>query len=1304
MRCCSLAVYTWISLVTWQLSAGAAADWPTFRGNAARTGDCDESLSFPLQKAWEIHAEAAPRLAWSSGEGRVIEGKLLEHRVRFDDAFRTVIANGRVYFGSTVDHQLHCVDLATGAPMWTFFTGGAIRLAPTVAEGRVLFGSDDGRVYCLDASTGALLWQRRVAPSDEWLLARGEMISKWPLRTGVLVHNGIAYYGAGIFPHEEVFLEGVSLATGERVWKVDNISAQDAGRNDLSPQGYLLAREDLLFVPSGRSLPAVFDLKSGRLVYKREHSWRSTAGGVVGGTRALLADGQLYTGGPQHFLAMDERTGDVGFGWFEGREMVVQGDQAYVVTGTRLARLDRQAYAVNSRRRHQLELDIENFSRSVRGAGDKEAEIREKLHAATEELKQIANIGIVWSTDTEDDRALLVTRDHVLVGGPRRVTAYHNTDGAKVWSQDLDGDARGIVAVDGGLLVSTDAGTIYRLAKSSPPAAAPTLAAKPSPPQIAPRYVSAAQEVLRNTGVKNGFCLVVGSGDGQFAQALAQQSDLKVYCAEADAAAVAKSRERLQAAGLYGHRVVVHHWDLSEIPYSNYFANLIIPQQVLDHGTLPAELAAITRHLKPVGGVLYLGRPADAGQLDRETLSSWLDAVHFEGPAQARIEQGWATLTRGALPGAGNWSHQYGNPGNTAVSEDQRVKGDLGVLWYGDPGPEDMVNRHEGAVGPLSVNGRLFVQGQWAIKAYDAYNGTHLWTFENPEAVRTGVFENQNPGNLAAGENSLFNFLGDKCYQLDMETGAVQAVHPLPPGKDDGNHQWGYVAVNSGLLIGTATVRKELEAKLRRRGRVTEDATDAIFAIDLATGKHLWTYQGKSISNQTIAIGPDKVCLIDSSITSEQREELLRQDKRELAELTGQAREIAEQRLKQADMRLAVGINSRTGEQLWAHPVDVTDCSDIGIGGGKLTMIYSDGKLVLCGANANGHFWKQFVAGEFQRRRLVVLSAEDGYKLWSKDANYRHRPIVLGGKILAEPWMFDLATGEQITRAHPITGEDVPWSIMRTGHHCGMLTGCESGMIMFRSGYTGFMDLNADEGVQHFAGHRLGCWINAIVANGLVLIPEASVGCVCQFSIESTIVLEPRESRRPWAIYSAVGAQTPVQRLAVNLGAPGDRKDALGNIWFSYPRRRAYQETSLDVKLDLAPQFVKGGEFTSVSETAVTLPGAETPWLYTSAADGLKSIKLPLLGPEDAPALYTVRLHLGDFRTEAQPTRMEVRLHGADDSRVQRLVNLARPAEGAVSPQVVVFKDIRVDRDLSIEFEAQSGQTIVNAIEAIRQE
>ena len=156
--------------------------------------------------------------------------------------------------------------------------------------------------------------------------------------------------------------------------------------------------------------------------------------------------------------------------------------------------------------------------------------------------------------------------------------------------------------------------------------------------------------------------------------------------------------------------------------------------------------------------------------------------------------------------------------------------------------------------------------------------------------------------------------------------------------------------------------------------------------------------------------------------------------------LEGEQRARAEQRLKAQDLRLAVALDAKTGEQVWSEPVDVTDCSEIGIGGGKLTMMYHDNVLILCGANANGHYWKQFLSGEFERRRVVVLSAATGEKVWAKDANYRHRPIVVGHEVIAEPWSYDLYTGEQKMRAHPLTGEETAWKFIRPGHHCGAIS------------------------------------------------------------------------------------------------------------------------------------------------------------------------------------------------------------------------------------------------------------------------
>jgi len=1294
-----------------------AADWPTYRNNNARTAATAEQLQLPLKLHWTYVPPSTPHRAWSGPTGRTVEGHALRDRVRFDDAFHAVVVKDRVYFGSSADHQLHCRDLSTGKPIWSFTTGGPVRLAPAVVDGRVLFGSDDGRAYCLDAKTGKLIWKFRAGPADEWLIARGEMISRWPIRTGVLVDNGTAYFGAGIFPHEDVFLYAVRAADGKVLWKRDNISESDAGRNDLSPQGYLLANETTLFVPSGRSLPAAIDRKTGRLLYKATAAWRSSAGGVVGGTKGLLADGQLYSGGAHHFLPLNQKTGKVGFGYFEGKQMAVAGDDAFVATGTAIARINRKEYAAASLKRHSIEMTIKSLARRLRG-GKKVDAIRKKIDDLRKAIRATAKAGVKWSRKSGLESSVLVAGNLLFVGGEDKVAAFETATGKDAWSMKVDGDVRGLTVANGRLLASTTTGRIYCFAASEPGASATggrrEVEAPKTPVAYAPgspdehRVAAAAEQILKASGVTSGFCLVVGSENGRLAYELATRSKLKIYGIEPDANKVAASRRLLQSSGLYGHRITIHQADLNDIPYSNYFANLIVSESALRTGRLPGEPQRIARHLKPVGGVVCFGNPQGLNEDRRKAIENWFTATKLGKQATTKRQGNWLMLTRGKLPGAGNWTHLYGDAGNTASTEDQRVRGGLGVLWYGDPGPGKMVNRHEGAVGPLAVNGKLFVQGTDTVMAYDAYNGRFLWEFGNKEALRTGVFQNYNPGNLVAGDDSLFVMVKNRCVQLDFETGKVRRIHTLPKNKSKGDHEWGFVAYSNGILYGTATVRKELARRLRRRGRKTNDATDAIFAIDAKTGKHLWTYQGKNISHHTIALGPNRAYFVDATLTPEQRAEFLKQDKTKLKKLTGEARKKAEARLKRQDLRLAVAIDARSGKTVWSKPVDVTDCSKIGTGGGELTLMYQNNVLVFCGANANGHYWRQFLSGEFKQRRLLALNAADGKKLWSRDANYRHRPIIVEDQIIAEPWSFDLYTGEQKTRPHPLTGRNVPWSIIRPGHHCGMLTGCPN-MLMFRSGYTGFYDLDDDSGTRHFAGHRLGCWINAIPANGLVMIPEASAGCVCLFSIAATITMEPRIARRPWTIYSAVGPQTPVKHMHLNLGAPGDRKDARGTVWLAYPRPNPRKTTGLDLKLNFNDVRAAGGGYVSFSERSKSVRSDGTPWIYNSAAVGINRWTISLLGKEDKPAVYTVKLHFAELDETVQPGErlFDVKIQG---KTVLKSLDVVKSAGSADRGIVRSIAGVKVSDDLVLELVPHSKSTdgkhlpILNAVEIIRTE
>ncbi|MEE2938538.1 MAG: PQQ-binding-like beta-propeller repeat protein, partial [Planctomycetota bacterium] len=411
------------------------AEWTSYLNGNDRAGHTSESVVGDLTLAWTRQAPAKPRKAWAGPRSELIEGHEMRHRVDFDAAMQVVISDGRVYYGSSVDHMLYCVDADTGKTIWDFYTEGAIRLAPTLAHGNVYVGSDDGFVYCLNREDGEVVWKMRVGPREDLLLARGEMIARWPVRTGVLIDGDTAYFGAGIFPHENVYLCAVNAHDGSIVWRNDAISQQDAGRNDLSPQGYLLASEDHLFVPSGRSLPVAVSKKTGEIVFKRSYSWRTTAGGVVGGTKAVLGDGQIYAGGPHHFLAMDQASGNVGEAYINGRQMVLADDMAYLVDGERIFSVNRAEHARASQEKQKWFIK----QRDARRDPAKLAEARRKIEEFTQ-------VGVQWQYKSDLDDVLIATENLVVAGGENQVVALDRRDGRLIWQCKVDGNVRGLAA------------------------------------------------------------------------------------------------------------------------------------------------------------------------------------------------------------------------------------------------------------------------------------------------------------------------------------------------------------------------------------------------------------------------------------------------------------------------------------------------------------------------------------------------------------------------------------------------------------------------------------------------------------------------------------------------------------------------------------------------------------------------------------------------------------------------------------------------------------------------------------------
>jgi hypothetical protein len=255
----------------------------------------------------------------------------------------------------------------------------------------------------------------------------------------------------------------------------------------------------------------------------------------------------------------------------------------------------------------------------------------------------------------------------------------------------------------------------------------------------------------------------------------------------------------------------------------------------------------------------------------------------------------------------------------------------------------------------------------------------------------------------------------------------------------------------------------------------------------------------------------------------------------------------------------------------------------------------------------------------------------------------------------------------------------------RPGHHCGAISATPN-MMFFRSKSTAYYNLDEDQGTEHFAGQRLGCWINTIPANGLVMIPEASAGCVCLFSIAATIVFEPREHRMEWGVYSATGATLPVQHMALNLGAPGDRRDAHGKLWLSYPRPSS--RSGIDLPLDIKPKLAKGGDWFSFNADSYSIANTDTPWVFTSGVRGLTRADIPLIGKGQPAATYTVRLYFSALENDRPGQRVfDIRLQGRN---VASGFDPVVKAGGAKRAFMAEFRDIPVTGNLALELVASA--------------
>jgi len=176
------------------------------------------------------------------------------------------VAAGGLVFTSGPDGIVRAFDAITGDIRWKAYTGGAVRIPPTIWKGRALVGSGDGWVYAFEAQTGRLLWRFRAAPVERKIPVYGSLLSTWPAASGVLVEDGTAYVAAGIVNYDGTYVYALDAATGKLKWQNNTSGHLDRqARTGVSVQGHQLLHDGKLYLAGGTSIsPAIYDIRDGK--------------------------------------------------------------------------------------------------------------------------------------------------------------------------------------------------------------------------------------------------------------------------------------------------------------------------------------------------------------------------------------------------------------------------------------------------------------------------------------------------------------------------------------------------------------------------------------------------------------------------------------------------------------------------------------------------------------------------------------------------------------------------------------------------------------------------------------------------------------------------------------------------------------------------------------------------------------------------------------------------------------------------------------------------------------------------------
>ena len=332
-----------------------------------------------------------------------------------------------------------------------------------------------------------------------------------------------------------------------------------------------------------------------------------------------------------------------------------------------------------------------------------------------------------------------------------------------------------------------------------------------------------AEEILEQAGVKGGFVVHLGCGDGELTAALKLGSQYMVHGLDTDPANVDAAREHIKSLGEYGS-VSVDHWDGKRLPYADGSVNLVVAEG-------GGAVREAMRVLAPLG-VLML-RTGDSWE---KRTKPWPDEID-------------------------EWSHYLHDADNNAVAHDELIAPPKSLQWTGSPRWARHHDRLASMSAMVTAGGRLFyiqdegstasivLESNWKLIARDAFNGVILWKQPIPEwqtrlwPLKSGPA--QLPKRLVTDGERVYVTLGIDVpvTALDAATGGTVRTYEGTEGAEELLHLDGRLFV---LVDPSPNLEKYTQQAAVNKPWWSGEPK-SVLAVDAASGETAWTYEASVV-------------------------------------------------------------------------------------------------------------------------------------------------------------------------------------------------------------------------------------------------------------------------------------------------------------------------------------------------------------------------------------------------------------------------------------------------------------------------